>query len=76
MPVLKNDQQIELDAFLAENEKMLSCFIYKTTAENEAYVAGYNEGSKAAAEAIRQNNWTWEEYEEHRDKLTRDNGGD
>lgn len=59
---MTNEQQIELDAWLAENEQM------GYSVRGRDFVDGYNEGSKAAAEAVRQQNWTWEEYQEHKRK--------
>lgn len=51
------DQQRELDAWIAENEQR---------SEFDGLCASsYNAGSAAAAEAVRQGNWTWEEYQEY-----------
>jgi hypothetical protein len=54
-----SEQQKELDAWLAENEQCLD------SVQGDRYQEGYNDGAVAAAEAIRQGNWTWEEYQEH-----------
>jgi len=53
------EQQRELDAWVAENERCLG------STQGQAFVVGYNEGTKAAAEAIRQANWSWEDYQAH-----------
>lgn len=57
------EQQRELDAFIAENETMR---VLVTRSHDQSYAEGYNAGSKAAAEAIRQGNWTWEDYQDHK----------
>lgn len=56
------EQQRELDAWIAENEQME---VRVTRGHDQSYAEGYNDGAKAAAKAIRQSNWTWEEYQEH-----------
>jgi hypothetical protein len=64
--MMTNEQQIELDAWLAENEQMQARF---ASDRERSYAEGYNAGSRAAAEAVRQQNWTLEEYQEHLGKL-------
>ncbi len=55
------EQQRELDAWIASKERCLGA--YKEY--GEGYVNGYNDGASAAAEAIRQGNWSWEDYQAH-----------
>jgi len=68
------DRQRLLDAWIADNEQMEvptalgprhTPQAHFQRQQESAFAKGYNAGSRAAAEAIRQGNWTWEEYQEH-----------
>lgn len=54
-------QQQELDAFIAEKEQL-------DDESRSIYSKGYNAGSSTAAEAIRQGNWSWEDYQAWKSK--------
>lgn len=51
------EQQKELDIWTASLEKLL-------TGPSSDYVKGYNDGIASVVDALRQGNWTWDEYQE------------